>query len=150
MHRVRMVKHFGVTPYMVFDGDFLPSKARTEASRAKRREDSQKAGLKLLKAGKPSQAQLELQKAIDVTPEMARHLIEALKKEGVPYVVAPYEADAQLVYLERQGLTNGVISEDSDLLVFGAKRLITKLDQHGQCVEILRKDFGAVREISLT
>lgn len=150
MHRVRMVKHFGVIPYMVFDGDFLPSKARTESSRAKRRDDSQKAGLELLKAGKPSQAQAELQKAIDVTPEMARHLIEELKKEGVPYIVAPYEADAQLVYLERQGLTNGIISEDSDLLVFGAKRLLTKMDQHGQCIEIQRKDFGAVREISLT
>lgn len=150
MHRVRMVKHFGVTPYMVFDGDFLPSKALTEASRAKRRQDSLKAGLELLKAGKPSQAQLELQKAIDVTPEMARQLIEELKKEGILYLVAPYEADAQLVYLERQGLTNGTISEDSDLLVFGAKRLLTKMDQHGQCIEIQRKDFGAVREISLT
>ncbi|KAF3763779.1 hypothetical protein M406DRAFT_95328 [Cryphonectria parasitica EP155] len=150
MHRVRMVKHFGVTPYLVFDGDFLPSKARTESSRSKRREDSRKAGLALLNAGKPAQAHLELQKAIDVTPEMARHLIEELKKEGVPYVVAPYEADAQLVYLERQGLINGIISEDSDLLVFGAKRLLTKMDQHGQCVEINRRDFCAVREISLT
>lgn len=150
MHRVRMVKHFGVVPYMVFDGDFLPSKARTETSRAKRREDSQKAGLELLRAGKPAQAQLELQKAIDVTPEMARHLIEELKKEGVPYVVAPYEADAQLVYLERHGLTSGIISEDSDLLVFGAKRLLTKMDQHGQCIEVNRSQFCAVREISLT
>lgn len=145
-----MVKHFGVTPYMVFDGDFLPSKARTEASRAKRREDSIKAGLELLKAGKPSQAHLELQKAIDVTPEMARHLIEELKKEGIPYLVAPYEADAQLVYLERAGSISGIISEDSDMLVFGAKRLLTKMDQHGQCVEINRRDFCAVREISLT
>lgn len=135
---------------MVFDGDFLPSKARTEASRANRRENSQKAGLELLRAGKPSQAQLELQKAIDVTPEMARHLIEELKREGVPYIVAPYEADAQLVYLERQGLTSGIISEDSDLLVFGAKRLLTKMDQHGQCIEINRSQFCAVREISLT
>ncbi|KUI58223.1 Exodeoxyribonuclease 1 [Cytospora mali] len=150
MHRVRMLKHFGVTPYLVFDGDFLPSKARTESSRAKRREESKKAGLELLKAGKPSQAQLELQKAIDVTPEMARHLIDELKKDGIPYVVAPYEADAQLVYLERMGFITGIISEDSDLLVFGAKRLLTKMDQHGQCVEINRRDFCAVREISLT
>lgn len=150
MHRVRMVKHFGVTPYLVFDGDFLPSKAHTEAARAKRREVSRKAGLELLKAGKPSQAQLELQKSIDVTPEMARHLIEELKKADVPYVVAPYEADSQLVYLERHGFINGIISEDSDLLVFGAKRLLTKMDQHGQCIEINRRDFCAVREISLT
>lgn len=150
MHRVRMVKHFGVTPYLVFDGDFLPSKAHTEASRSKRREDSRKAGLELLKAGKPSQAQIELQKAIDITPEMARYLIEELKKEGIPYVVAPYEADAQLVFLERHGIITGIITEDSDLLVFGAKRLLTKLDPYGNCVEVNRRDFCAVREISLT
>ncbi|KAI1652525.1 hypothetical protein F4813DRAFT_377705 [Daldinia decipiens] len=150
MSRVRMLKHFGITPYLVFDGGFLPSKATTEASRGKRREECRKAGLELLKAGKPSQAHAELQKAVDVTPEMARHLIEELKKAGVPYVVAPYEADPQLVYLEREGHISGILSEDSDLLVFGAKRLLTKLDQHGQCIEINRRDFCACREVSLT
>ncbi|KAI2627690.1 hypothetical protein GGR54DRAFT_590043 [Hypoxylon sp. NC1633] len=150
MNRVRMLKHFGITPYLVFDGGFLPSKAATEASREKRREECKKAGLELLKAGKPSQAHAELQKAVDVTPEMARHLIEELKKAGVPYVVAPYEADPQLVYMEREGHISGILSEDSDLLVFGAKRLLTKLDQHGQCIEINRRDFCACREVSLT
>ncbi|KAI2631260.1 hypothetical protein GGS21DRAFT_524061 [Xylaria nigripes] len=148
MNRVRMMKHFGVTPYLVFDGDFLPSKAATEASRSKRRDEGRKVGLELLKAGKTSQAHQELQKAIDVTPEMACHLIEALKKADIPYVVAPYEADAQLAYLERKGLISGIVSEDSDLLVFGAKRLITKLDNYGQCVEINRRDFNACREVS--
>ncbi|OTB12197.1 hypothetical protein K445DRAFT_321200 [Daldinia sp. EC12] len=150
MNRVKMLKHFGITPYLVFDGGFLPSKAATEASREKRREECRKAGLELLKAGKPSQAHAELQKAVDITPEMARHLIEELKKAGVPYVVAPYEADPQLVYLEREGHISAILSEDSDLLVFGAKRLLTKLDQHGQCIEINRRDFCACREVSLT
>ncbi|XXH01393.1 hypothetical protein Hte_007753 [Hypoxylon texense] len=150
MSRVRMAKHFGITPYLVFDGGYLPSKATTEASRRKRREECKKVGLELLKAGKPSQAHAELQKAIDVTPEMARHLMEELKKADVPYVVAPYEADPQLVYLEHQGHISGIISEDSDLLVFGAKRLLTKLDQYGKCIEINRRDFCACREVSLT
>ncbi|KAK8125931.1 uncharacterized protein PG998_001690 [Apiospora kogelbergensis] len=150
MNRVRMMQHFGVNPYVVFDGDFLPSKAGEEASRAKRREESKATGLALLKAGKPSLAHRELQKAIDITPEMARAVIEELKKVGVPYIVAPYEADPQLVYLEREGIINGILSEDSDLLVFGAKRLITKLEQHGACIEINRRDFGACREITLT
>ncbi|KAH6670944.1 exodeoxyribonuclease [Plectosphaerella plurivora] len=150
MHRVRMLRHFGVTPYIVFDGDFLPSKAMTEGSRAKRRDESKKLGQELLKAGKASQAFNEFQKAIDVTPEMARNLIDELKQLQVPYVVAPYEADAQMVYLERQGLVSGIISEDSDLLVFGCKRLLTKLDQYGNCIEVNRRDFCAVREVSLT
>lgn len=135
---------------MVFDGDFLPSKAATEESRARKRDQGRKLANELLKAGKRSEAFQEFQKCIDITPEMACHLIHHLKKMGIPYVVAPYEADAQLVYLERRGVIDGIISDDSDLLVFGAKRLLTKLDQYGNCIEINRRDFGACREISLT
>ncbi|KAF5582989.1 exonuclease 1 [Fusarium pseudocircinatum] len=150
MNRVRMLRHFGVTPYMVFDGDFLPSKATTEESRETNRNEKKKAAMELLRAGKPAQATQEFQKCIDITPEMASALIQLLKKLDIPYVVAPYEADAQLVYLERQGLISGIISDDSDLLVFGAKKLLTKLDQYGNCIEINRKDFCACREVSLT
>ena len=149
MHRVRMLQHFGVTPFLVFDGDYLPSKAATEADRAKRREESKRLGLELHRLGKTSQAYVELQKAVDVTPDMARLLIEDLKRADVPYIVAPYEADAQLTYLERTGVISAILSEDSDLLVFGAKCLLTKLDQYGDCVEINRADFCACREISL-
>ena len=144
-----MLLYFGVTPYLVFDGDNLPSKADTESSRHTRRQESKALGLELQRKGRHAEAYQELQKAVDVTPYMARQLIEELKKLSVQYVVAPYEADAQLVYLERAGIVNGIVSEDSDLLVFGAKRLVTKLDQHGECVEINRADFTACREVSL-
>jgi exonuclease-1 len=149
MNRVRMLTYFGVTPYLVFDGGMLPSKALTEDSRAARREDSKKAGLRLYQTGQMAQAQQELQKAVDVTPYMARLLIEELKRSKVQYVVAPYEADAQLVYLEKKGIITGIISEDSDMLVFGAKRLLSKLDAHGDCIELNRNDFTACRDISL-
>lgn len=149
MNRVRMLMHFGVRPYLVFDGDYLPSKSGTEKDRAARRRESKKTGLELLRVGKTSQAHLELQKAVDVTPEMARQLMEELKKAKVDFVVAPFEADSQLAYLERQGIIHGILSEDSDLLVFGVKCLLTKLDQYGDCIEINRSDFTACREVSL-
>jgi exonuclease 1 len=149
MNRVRMLMHFGVTPYIVFDGANLPSKAGTDSDRNARRAESRTLGLELLRLGKTSQAHQELQKAVDVTPEMAGLLIQELKRVGVKYVVAPYEADAQLAYLERTGVINGIISEDSDLLVFGARCLLTKLDQFGECVMIRRDDFTACREVSL-
>lgn len=144
-----MLIYFGVTPYLIFDGDDLPSKSGTESDRHQRRQDSKALGLELQRKGRMPEAYQEFQKAVDVTPYMARQLIEELKKMNVQYVVAPYEADAQLVYLERQGIINGIISEDSDLLVFGAKRLLSKLDQHGDCIEINRADFTACREVSL-
>tara|TARA_R110002003_G_scaffold28_11_gene1599 strand:+ start:2068 stop:4038 length:1971 start_codon:yes stop_codon:yes gene_type:complete len=144
-----MLIHFGITPYIIFDGDNLPSKAGTEKERRDKRREGRRLGLELLKIGKTSQAHLELQKAVDVTPEMARAFIEELKHHNVQYIVAPYEADSQMAYLERKGIIDGVLSEDSDLLVFGVKCLITKLDKYGDCVEINRNYFTACREVSL-
>ena len=149
LHRVGMLIHFGVIPYLIFDGDRLPSKAGTEHDRSKRRQECKRTGMNLYRAGKMSHAHQELQKAVDVTPYMARQLIEELKRMNIQYVVAPYEADAQMVYLERNGIINGILSEDSDLLVFGAKRLLTKLDQHGDCIEICRDQFASCKDISL-
>lgn len=40
--------------------------------------------------------------------------------------MAPYEADAQLAFLEREGLIDAIITEDSDLLVFGCKTVSWK------------------------
>lgn len=63
--------------------------------------------------------------------------------------MAPYEADAQLVYLERIGLVDGIITEDSDLLVFGAQNVFFKFDTDGSCVHISRDNFGKVQEVNL-
>jgi len=66
--------------------------------------------------------------AIDITPDVAYQLILELRRNNIKYVVAPYEADAQLAYLSRAGIADLIITEDGDLLVFGAKRIIYKLD----------------------
>jgi exonuclease-1 len=149
MGRVQMLLTFGITPYLVFDGANLPSKSGTDDSRNSSRSESRAQGLELLRRGRTDLAHQMLQKAVDVTPEMAGMLIRELKRAGIKFVVAPYEADAQLVYLEQKGLINGILSEDSDLLVFGAKYLLTKLDKYGNCIMIRRQDFTACREMSL-
>ncbi|BFZ56805.1 Rad2 nuclease [Savitreella phatthalungensis] len=138
MRRIGMLQHFGVVPYVVLDGGYLPSKAKTEDERqARRAENLRKA--ESYKAQGNSRAAMECyQKCIDITPEMALRFIRALQKAGVQYVVAPYEADAQLAYLEREGIVDGVITEDSDLLVYGCRRVLYKLNDVGECFEILR------------
>jgi exonuclease-1 len=44
------------------------------------------------------------------------------------------------------GLVDGIITEDSDLLIFGCKAVLFKLDASGNCVQILRDDFASCRE----
>lgn len=66
--------------------------------------------------------------SIDISPDIANRLIDRLKTEKVKFIVAPYEADAQLAYLSREGIADVIITEDSDLMAFGAKKMLYKLD----------------------
>ncbi len=61
---------------------------------------------------------------------------------GVECIVAPYEADAQLAYLSKEDIVDAVITEDSDLLVFGSKRVFFKMDESGNGKLIELKDLG--------
>ncbi|GJN89084.1 hypothetical protein Rhopal_002058-T1 [Rhodotorula paludigena] len=146
MHRVRMLKYHGVTPLLVFDGGLLPSKMGTEDSREEKRQNARAKGNAFLAEGKEGQARECFVKAVDVTPAMAYQLIKALRREGFQYVVAPYEADPQLAYLEKAGIVDAIVTEDSDLLVFGCRNVLFKLDGEGNCVSISRDDFARCRE----
>ncbi|KDQ32080.1 hypothetical protein PLEOSDRAFT_1035085 [Pleurotus ostreatus PC15] len=147
MHRVRLLRHHGIEPYIVFDGGPLPAKRGTESERKQRREENLARGHALAAQGKHSQARDYYVKCVDVTPQMAYQLIKALKAESVSYVVAPYEADAQLAYLERIGLVDGIITEDSDLLVFGCRNVLFKLDDVASVItSISRVDFSSVSD----
>ena len=57
--------------------------------------------------------------AIEITSDMVNHLLVELKCLKIDYIVAPYEADAQLACLFRLNKVDLVITEDSDLLLFG-------------------------------
>jgi exonuclease-1 len=48
---------------------------------------------------------------------------KVLKQENVSYVVAPYEADAQMTFLAISKQVEAVITEDSDLIPFGCLRV---------------------------
>ncbi|KAI4499427.1 hypothetical protein M0802_005323 [Mischocyttarus mexicanus] len=61
--------------------------------------------------------------ATDVSDQIRIEAQELLRLFGIPYVVAPMEAEAQCAYLEQINLTDGTITDDSDIWLFG-----------GQCV----------------
>ena len=55
--------------------------------------------------------------------ERFQELRELLRAFGLPYVTAPSEAEAQCAALSALELVDGVISDDSDTLVFGASQV---------------------------
>ncbi|GFS11584.1 exonuclease 1 [Elysia marginata] len=117
----------GLKPILVFDGCHLKSKEDVEKTRRSRRELNRKKAAQFLREGKRSEAKECLQKCVDITPQMALNLMNVCRDRGVDCIVAPYEADAQLAYLNLSGVAQLVVTEDSDLLLFGCEKLLKKL-----------------------
>ena len=156
---VRMFHALGITLVFVFDGLAYPHKLETNLERKKSREAGQKEARNILrKTGSLTKAAAVFRNFMEVTPTVKEGVLAYLQKENLPFVVSPYESDAQLAFLCREKLVDFVVSEDSDLLLFGCPLLLTKLDQNG-CGELfrfdittssvgkcLKKDFGVTSE----
>uniref|UniRef100_A0A096MC31 Exonuclease 1 n=1 Tax=Poecilia formosa TaxID=48698 RepID=A0A096MC31_POEFO len=147
MKFVDMLLNFSVKPILVFDGRNLPSKQEVEKTRRERREANLQKGRQLLREGKLSEARDCFGRCVNITPAMAHNLIKAARQRGVDCIVAPYEADAQLAYLTKTGFAQAVITEDSDLLAFGCKTVILKMDKQGNGIEIDQKNLGRCRSL---
>ncbi|CAN1283372.1 Exonuclease 1 [Linum perenne] len=135
MHRVNLLRHYGVKPVLVFDGGFLPMKLEQENKRARSRKENLARAIEHESNGNSTAAYECYQKAVDISPSIAHDLIQVLKQENVSYVVAPYEADAQMTFMAVNKHVDAVITEDSDLIAFGCPRIIFKMDKYGQGVE---------------
>ena len=59
---------------------------------------------------------------------------------GVPYLVSPMEAEAQCAYLDLTEQTNGTITDDSDVWLFGGRRVYRNLFNQDRDVELYTID----------
>lgn len=147
--RIRMLLDAKVIPVLVFDGAKLPLKKYTNVKRAGGRKQALAEGQQLLSQGNSAEAYKQFTKAIEITPNVAKLLMNVCQSMNVEYIVAPYEADAQLAYLSMHHHVTAIISEDSDLLCFGALRVVYKLDQAGNGQQIRWKNLETSSEINL-
>ncbi|KAJ4459199.1 putative Rad2 protein [Paratrimastix pyriformis] len=69
---------------------------------------------------------------VSVTAEARHQCMRMLELFGIPYVVAAGEAEAQCAAMQRWGLVDAVVTEDSDCLVFGAGVVLRGMMTHRQ------------------
>ncbi|XP_028902963.1 WD repeat-containing protein 64 isoform X3 [Ornithorhynchus anatinus] len=147
MKFVNMLLSHGIKPILVFDGCTLPSKKEVEKARRERRQANFLKGKQFLREGKVSEARECFNRCVNITHAMAHQVIKAARSQGVDCIVAPYEADAQLAYLNKTGIVHAIITEDSDLLAFGCKKVILKMDKLGNALEIDQARLGMCRQL---
>lgn len=148
LSRIELLLKNGVTPYVVLDGGQLPNKSEEERTRARSRQENRDKARELWRQGNKTAALEAYQKAVDITPDIAHELVQALQNRGIAFVVAPYEADAQCAYLVLNGLVDAVMTEDSDLLVYGCPHVLFKVDWNGDADEVALADLPNCRELN--
>ncbi|WAR18359.1 EXO1-like protein [Mya arenaria] len=96
-----------------------------------KREINRKKAAQFLREGKRAEARECLQRCIDISPEMALQLMNTCRNNSVDCIVAPYEADAQLAYLNK----------------IGVAQVLFKMDHAGNGVLIEQRRLNEVMEI---
>ena len=89
--------------------------------------------------------------AATITDQMYAECQELLQLFGIPWIVAPSEAEAQCAFLDMNNLTHGTITDDSDIWVFGGQRTYKNFfnqDKHCEFFSAadVAKHFGLSRE----
>ncbi|KAF4032742.1 XPG N-terminal domain [Phytophthora infestans] len=107
LRKVDMIRSCGVAKViLVFDGQRLPLKSLTQEKRQSYKEETRKRALQAMAASKRLQgnerqneankAYQLMQRSVSITPGIISKVIHALRAARIPFVVAPFEADAQV------------------------------------------------------
>lgn len=76
--------------------------------------------------------------ALKVSEKMASECKELLQLFGIPYIDSPTEAESQCAALENIGLSDGTITDDSDIWLFGGKVVFKNFFTQSKYVEMYK------------
>ncbi|KAF8843762.1 PIN domain-like protein [Paxillus ammoniavirescens] len=87
----------------------------------------------------------------DITQHMISQIMLMLRLFGIPYITAPMEAEAQCAELVSLGLVEGIITDDSDVFLFGGLRVYKNMFNQSKTVECfllsdLARELGLQRD----
>ncbi len=89
--------------------------------------------------------------ADEVTHIMVTECQQLLKLFGLPYITAPMEAEAQCAELVNLGIVDGIVTDDSDVFLFGGTRVYKNMFNQAKFVECylssdLEKEYSLDRQ----
>lgn len=116
-----------IIPVYVFDGK--PPELKNKVLEA-RKLIRKKARIKLYNAVTEEEKRKYLKRCVSISKKQLNDCRNLLDIMGIPYIDAPQEADSQCSYLAKNNLVDGVMTEDMDILTFGAPLIVKYLYSH--------------------
>ena len=117
----------GLKPLYVFDGAPPKLKSGELAKRFARKTEAHDAAAEAAETGTAEDVEKFARRTVRVTREHNAECQRLLTLMGVPFIVAPTEAEAQCAVLARAGKVYAAASEDMDTLTFDAPVLLRHL-----------------------
>lgn len=148
-HKIVNLLTNGIYPIFVIDGDAPSIK---EVTLEKRRLMKQKAEdmLDSIPDEIDNESRIKLEKrAITVTRDQIADVKKLCTLFGLPFIQAPEEADPQCAALNIVNKVYGVVSEDSDVLFFGAPRLLKNFSSKNKYVDVIDLEI-LLKDLDLT
>ncbi|KAI1742447.1 DNA-repair protein rad2 [Xylaria scruposa] len=123
---LRMVDN-GIKPLYVFDGAPPKLKSGELAKRFQRKAEANEDLDEAKETGTAEDVEKFSRRTVRVTREHNAECQQLLKLMGIPYIIAPTEAEAQCAVLARAGKVYAAASEDMDTLCFDSPILLRHL-----------------------
>lgn len=96
-----------------------------------------------------NQNKVAMRDSDEITQAMINQIQTLLRHFGIPYITAPMEAEAQCAKLAELGLVDGIITDDSDVFLFGGTQCFKNIFNDAKYAEcFLLADIN--RELSLS
>jgi flap endonuclease-1 len=118
-----------IIPIYVFDGKPPQFKYQTINNR---KESKQKAYEKLNSDIDEEDKIKYFKRTVHISKSQIDECIELLEIMGIPYIIAPEEADSQCAELVKSGCADGVLTEDMDIMTFGSNKIYRNLTSYNK------------------
>jgi flap endonuclease-1 len=132
LFRVLNFLELGIRPVFVFDGTPPDFKGATIATRKEIRREAGVKWQEALARGDVAEARKHAQASSRVDEFVISSSKELLGLLGIPWVQAPSEGEAQAAHMVAKGSATYAVSQDYDLLLFGAPVLVRNLTVSGK------------------
>lgn len=122
----------GIRPVFVFDGKPSDLKNRTIEARRMIKEKTKLELIAAREEGDEERVRSLSSRINYITDRMIDESKELLSHMGIPWIQAPSEGEAQASVMSRDMIVDGVVSQDYDCLLFGARLVFRNLTLMGK------------------